>query len=98
MFVQYVNGVETSQGIRIGGANGADIDIYSIKVYKKALTSEDVRQNYMASLDSSAEKIAFRDANDIMSGATISWDMAFSKYNVIKVDWSLRNIRRFQER
>lgn len=84
VFVQYVNGVETSQGIRIGGANGADIDIYSIKVYKKALTSEDVRQNYMASLDSSAEKIAFRDANDIMSGATISWDMAFSKYNVIK--------------
>lgn len=33
-FVQYVDGKQTSQGIRIGGS-GADIDIYSIKVYKR---------------------------------------------------------------
>ncbi|RAZ95756.1 hypothetical protein DK853_28265, partial [Klebsiella oxytoca] len=32
-FVQYVDGKQTSQGIRIG-SSGADIDIYSIKVYK----------------------------------------------------------------
>lgn len=81
-FVQYVNGVQTSQGIRIGNTGG-DIDIYSIKVYKKALTASDVRQNYMASLDSSEEKIAFRDANDIMDGSVISYDLAYDKYNVI---------------
>lgn len=84
VFVQYVDGKETSQGIRIGGTDGADIDIYSIKIYKKAMTSEDIRQNYMASLDSSAEKIAYRDANDILSGNTISYDKATERYNTIK--------------
>lgn len=81
-FVQYVDGVQTSQGIRIG-SEGADIDIYSIKVYKKALTAHDVRQNYMASLDNSADKLKFRDANNILSGNAISYDLAYEKYNVI---------------
>ena len=81
-FVQYVDGKQTSQGIRIG-SSGADIDIYSIKVYKKALTANDVRQNYMASLDNSEEKIAFRDSNNILDGNTISYDLAYEKYNVI---------------
>lgn len=82
VFVQYVNGVQTSQGIRIGSTS-ADIDIYNFKVYKKALTATEIRQNYMASLDNSSEKIAFRDANDILSGNVISYDLAYSKYNVI---------------
>ncbi len=81
-FVQYVEGKQTSQGIRIG-SSGADIDIYSIKVYKKALTANDVRQNYMASLDNSEEKIAFRDSNSILNGNTISYDLVYEKYNVI---------------
>lgn len=81
-FVQYVDGKQTSQGIRIG-SSGADIDIYSIKVYKKALTANDVRQNYMASLDNSEEKIAFRDSNSILNGNTISYDLVYEKYNVI---------------
>ena len=84
VFVQYVDGVETSQGIRIGGTQGADIDIYSIKVYKKALTSTDVLQNYKASLDDTYEKLAFAAANDIMSNGLLDWDKAFEKYNVIK--------------
>ena len=85
VFVQYVNGVETSQGIRIGSETaGADIDIYSIKVYKKAMTSADILQNFIASLDSSEAKVLFRDANDILSGSTISYDKAYDKYNVIK--------------
>lgn len=81
-FVQYVNGVQTSQGIRIG-SDGADIDIYSIRVYKKALTASDVRQNYMASLDNSEEKIAFREKNNILNGNTISYDLVYEKYNVL---------------
>ena len=81
-FVQYVDGVQTSQGIRLG-ADGADIDVYGIKVYKKALTSTEVMQDYMASLDSGAEKIAFREKNDIMSNGVINYDLARTKYNVI---------------
>lgn len=84
VFVQHVDGKETSQGIRIGGTAGADIDIYSIKVYKKALTSTDVLQNYKASLDDTYEKLAFAEANDIMSNGLLNWDKAFEKYNVIK--------------
>lgn len=84
VFVQYVDGVETSQGIRIGGTQGADIDIYSIKVYRKALTSADVLQNYKASLDDTREKLSFAAANDIMSNGLLDWDKAFEKYNVIK--------------
>lgn len=82
VFVQYVDGVQTSQGIRIG-AEGADIDIYSLKVYKKALSSTEVMQDYKASLDSGEEKKAFHDANDIMSGNAISYDLAYSKYNTL---------------
>ena len=81
-FVQYVDGVLTSQGIRLG-ADGADIDVYGIKVYKKALTSTEVMQDYMASLDSGEEKIAFREKNDIMSNGVINYDLARTKYNVI---------------
>lgn len=81
-FVQYVDGVLTSQGIRLG-AEGADIDVYGIKVYKKALTSTEVMQDYMASLDSGAEKIAFREKNDIVSNGVINYDLARTKYNVI---------------
>ena len=81
-FVQYVDGVQTSQGIRIG-SEGADVDIYSIKVYKKPLTTSDIHQNYTASLDNSADKIAFREKNNILSGNVISYDLAYEKYNVM---------------
>lgn len=81
-FVQYVDGVQTSQGIRIG-AEGADIDVYGIKVYKKALTSTEVMQDYMASLDSGAEKLAFREKNDIVSNGVINYDLARTKYNTL---------------
>ena len=82
-FVGYVNGIQTSQGIRIG-STGADIDIYSIRVYKKKLSSTDIRQDYIAALPSVAQKIAFRDANDILSDdGTISFSKAHEKYNCL---------------
>ena len=82
-FVGYIDGVQTSQGIRIG-STGADIDIYGIRVYKKKLSSTDVRQDYIAALPSAAQKIAFRDANDILSDdGTISFSKAYEKYNCL---------------
>jgi len=41
-FVGYVGSEQTSQGIRIG-STGADIDIYGMRVYKKKLSSTDIR-------------------------------------------------------
>ena len=82
-FVGYINSVQTSQGIRIG-STGADIDIYGMRVYKKKLSSTDIRQDYIAALPSVTQKIAFRDANDILSDdGTISFSKAYEKYNCL---------------
>ena len=82
-FVGYVSNVQTSQGIRIG-STGADIDIYSIRVYKKKLSATDIRQNYISALPTAQEKIAFRDSNDILSDdGTISFSKTFEKYNCL---------------
>ena len=82
-FVQYVDGVMTSQGIRIGGS-GADIDIYGIRIYKRAISAEQVRQDRLASFPTIEEKLAFRAANDILGdGNLIDYTKAREKYNVM---------------
>ena len=82
-FLQYVDGKLTSQGIRIG-AEGADIDIYSIRVYKRALSASQIRQDYVASLATTEEKIVFRNANDILGDSNlIDYNKTFDKYNTI---------------
>ncbi|MGM9767471.1 MAG: hypothetical protein ACI3Z0_03270 [Candidatus Cryptobacteroides sp.] len=85
---EFING--SSLGIRIGqiGQEGrssaADIDIYSIRVYRKALGSADVLQDYISSLPTSALKQSFRAANDILSpDGTISFAKASAKYNCL---------------
>lgn len=82
-FLQYVNNVLTSQGIRIG-AVGADIDIYGIRIYKRALSAANIRQDYIASLETTEEKLAFREANDILGdGNLIDYTKAHEKYNTL---------------
>lgn len=85
---EFING--SSLGIRIGqtGTEGrssaADIDIYSIRVYRKALGSADCMQDYMSSLPSSDEKMKFVRANDILSSdGTVSFAKASAKYNCL---------------
>lgn len=81
-FVQYVDGVKTSDGIYIG-APQAEIDIYSIRIYKKALSSADVQQDRVAAFPTSAEKIAFREANDILVNNAINYEKTKAKYNTL---------------
>lgn len=85
---EFING--SSLGIRIGqaAADGraaaADIDVYSLRVYRKALSASDCLQDYISSLPTSAEKLAFRSANDILSAdGTISYAKASGKYNCL---------------
>ena len=69
--------------IEIGSKNN-DIDIYGIRVYKKALSAFDVRKDYMSTIPTMAEKIAYKTANDILGGDdTISYDKAKVKYNCL---------------
>ncbi len=76
------DGNPSSLGIRIG-QDEADIDIYSIRVYQKALSSDDVQQDYVSSLPTAAEKLRFIEANNIMQDGVISYAKAAAKYNVI---------------
>lgn len=66
------------------GSDNADIDIYGIRVYKKGLSASDVRQDYMSSIPTINEKVAFKADNDILSSnGTISYDKAKVKYNTL---------------
>lgn len=76
----FENGTNT---IEIGGKN-CDIDIYSLRVYKKGLSASDIRQDYMSSLPSMQDKIAYKSANNILSSDnTISYDKASVLYNTL---------------
>lgn len=75
-------GNPSSLGIRIG-QDGADIDIYSIRVYQKALSSDEVMQDYVSTLPTAAEKVLFKSENDIMQDGVISYAKAAAKYNVV---------------
>lgn len=88
-FVQYINGAYTSGGIRIGQAD-SDIDIYSIRVYNKGLSSDDVLKDYIATLPTAEEKLAFRSKNQILQNEQINYSTALGMYNVIV--WHGRNV------
>jgi len=75
-------GVASSLGIRLGQSE-ADLDIYGIRVYRKALSSRDIQQNYKSCLPGSARKVLFAEENDIMADGLISYALASAKYNVI---------------
>lgn len=64
---------ETAKYITIG-SEGADIDIYEIKVYKHQLSTTDIEQNYVASLPTIEEKKAYRAKNDIFESNLIKYD------------------------
>lgn len=67
--------------IIIGGNDGCDIDIYSIRCYKRNLGDTECMQNYKSSLPTSAEKVAFKENNDITTGGQILYSAAREKYN-----------------
>ena len=55
-------------GIKLG-CPSADLDIYGIRCYRGiALSAQNVVQNYIASLPTADEKVAVRNANDILDG------------------------------
>ena len=84
-FVQFVGSTRTSQGIRLG-SDTCDLDVYGIRVYKKALSASDIRRDYMASLPSVQDKMAFRTSNDIVGDdGRISYTKTREKYNVLVV-------------
>lgn len=66
------------------GHDHADIDIYGIRVYKKALSEPQVRQNRLSSLPTAAERSSYISANDITANDIISLAASRAKsYNCV---------------
>lgn len=69
--------------LRIGNTS-SDIDIFGMRGLRQALSSSGAMQDYKASMSTTAEKIAFEAANDILDDrGRISWDKCLGKYNII---------------
>lgn len=64
-FWQAVGGTKKTGGIVIN-PQGADIDIYALRIYKKSLSATDIRQNYLASFPTVEAKKNFKEENDIL--------------------------------
>ena len=72
-----------SGGIVIG-SDSADVDIYSIRVYKQALSSQNVLQDYKSSIPDAAKKRKFHRMNDILGGDnTISYAKTSELYSTM---------------
>ena len=66
------------------GNTSSDIDIFGMRCYRSALSSVAVMQDYKASMSTTASKIAFATANDILDDrGRIDWDKCLGKYNII---------------
>ena len=66
----------SDNGSIIIGNEGADIDIYSIRIYEnKQLDTIDIlTRNYLASLPKADDKLALKQKNDLLDGGLISVD------------------------
>lgn len=82
-FWQAVGGTKKTGGIVIA-PQGADIDIYALRIYKKTLSATDIRQNYLASFSTVEEKKDFKEENDILGETgSISYAKAKEKKNTL---------------
>lgn len=65
------------------GGNDCDIDIYGMRVYKKALSATDIRQDVISAIPDIEDKITYNTNNDILANNLISFAKASQKYNTI---------------
>lgn len=75
----------TEGGVHIVmGNTKSDLDVFGIRCYKKALSTNEVMKDYKAGMSSVSEKIAFTEANDILGdGDEISYPKVLGKFNLI---------------
>lgn len=76
-----------SSPIRIG-SNSADVDIYGLRIYNNALTSEGVQKNYINWLVRNEEKEAEIQKNEVLdsTASAIDFNNTKEKYNVFVFD------------
>lgn len=98
--ILYINGIKNREftyenndyfahnGHIIIGSNYADVDVYGIREYDSALTSQGVQTNYINWLPATEDKTAFKINNDILdtNGSEIDFDNTVDQYNVLVYD------------
>lgn len=73
----------SSGGIQIG-STGADTYIYGMRIFKeKILSSSDLFNDRVSSISDVDSKLALIEANNIMEGGVIKYDLAKTKYNTL---------------
>lgn len=70
------------------GSDYADVDVYGIRVYNSALTSEAVLRNYINWLSDNTEKNNVKSKNDVMdsNGSEVDFENTTDQYNVFVFD------------
>jgi len=98
--ILYINGIKNREftyenndyfahnGTIVIGSDNADVDVYGIREYDSALTSQGVQTNYVNWLSTAEEKNSFKTENDILdtNGSEIDFDNTVDQYNVIVFD------------
>lgn len=84
---KYNNDININSIIKIG-SDEADIDLYTIRIYDRALTTEEVEQNTCNLQPTLTKKAAFKSRNDIRENGKVNYEKVKSKCNVfiIKTD------------
>ena len=96
----YINGVKNreftyenndyfaQQSDIVIGSDYADVDVYGMRVYDSALTSESVLRNYINWLTDNTEKTAVKAENDVMdgNGSEIDFENTKDQFNVFVFD------------
>lgn len=77
-----------NQGNIILGSQGADIDIYGIRVYNSGLTNAGIAKNYINRLMTTTEKTVVQENNDVLSanGSSVDFLNTVDQYNVFVFD------------
>ena len=102
----YINGVKNreftyenndyfaQQSDIVIGSDYADVDVYGMRVYDSALTSESVLRNYINWLIDNTEKTSVKAENDVMdgNGSEIDFENTKDQFNVFVFDNSFPSL------
>ena len=92
-FWQSVGGIKKTGGIVIA-PEGADLDIYGLRIYKTSMSATQIRQNRLSSFATIDEKKAFKNANDILGeSGLISYTKAYDMYNTLLYKGSIPSLK-----
>lgn len=104
--ILYVNGVKnreftyqnndyfSHQNDIVIGSDYADVDVYGVRVYDSALTSESVLRNYINWLTDNTEKSRVKAENDVLdgNGSEVDFENTKDQFNVLVFDNSFPSL------